>query len=140
MNTTRLYLPLMRQRADETAREAERLGRPHAALRDRDSQRAHEPVTVRLAAPDDATALERLAQLDSARRLPAAPLLIGERAEHPVAALSLSDGAIVANPFVLTADVVALLRLRANQLRRGSQGEPRGRRRALGWRLLRAGG
>ena len=94
---------------------------------------------MRLAAPDDAAALERLAQLDSAT-LPAAPLLIGERAEHPVAALSLSDGVIVAEPFVPTADVVALLRLRANQLRRGAQGELRGRRRALGWRLLRAGG
>ena len=139
MNTTRLYVPLIRQRTAETAREAERLGPLYAALRDRDAERAHEPVTVRLAAPDDAAALERLAQLDSAT-LPAAPLLIGERAEHPVAALSLSDGAIVADPFVPTADVVALLRLRANQLRRGSQGEPRGRRRALGWRLLRAGG
>ena len=139
MSTTRLYLALMRQRANQTAREAERLGPLYAALRDRDSQRAHEPVTVRLAAPDDATALERLAQLDSAT-LPAAPLLIGERAEHPVAALSLSDGAIVADPFVPTADVVALLRLRANQLRRGPQSDPRSRRRALGWRLLRAGG
>jgi len=139
MNNARLYLALMRQRADETAREAERLGPVYAALRDRDSHRAHEPVTVRLAAGDDAPALERLAQLDSAS-LPAAPLLIGERAEHPVAALSLSDGAIVADPFVPTADVVALLHLRANQLRRGSQGGGRGRRRARAWRLLRAGG
>jgi hypothetical protein len=70
----------------------------------------------------------RIAELDSASRQ-ADPLLIGERAGQPIAALSLADGTVVANPFVASADVVALLRLRARQLR----GEPRrrGRRRRL---------
>jgi hypothetical protein len=35
-----------------------------------------------------------------------------------VAAVSLSDGVAVADPFRATADVVALLRLRAGQLKR----------------------
>ena len=42
------------------------------------------------------------------------PSLDGE----PVAAASLSDGRTVANPFLPTADVVALLSMRARQLRR----------------------
>lgn len=95
------------------------------------------PVTVRLAAPDDALELRRIAELDSAE-LPAGALLIGERAGRPVAVLSLSDGAVVANPFVHTADVIGLLRLRARQL---GPGDGRGRRRrAIAWRLLRAAG
>jgi len=59
----------------------------------------------------------------------APPLLIGERAGQPIAALSLADGAIVADPFVASADVVALLRLRARQLR--AERRRRGRRRRL---------
>ena len=65
----------------------------------------------------------RIAELDSAPR-PADPLLIGERAGRPIAALSLADGTVVADPFVASADVVALLRLRARQLR-GKPAPPR---------------
>jgi hypothetical protein len=62
---------------------------------------------------------------------------VGERDGRPVAAVSLSDGAVIADPFVATADVVALLQLRARQL-----GGQRRRRpgRALAWRLSRAAG
>jgi hypothetical protein len=35
---------------------------------------------------------------------------------HAVAALSLEDGRVVANPFVRTVEVVAVLRVRAEQL------------------------
>jgi hypothetical protein len=73
-------------------------------------------VTVRAAGPGDATALERLAALDD-RPLPQAPLLIGEIGSLALAALSLSDDSVVADPFVPTREVVALLRLRARQLR-----------------------
>ncbi len=38
-------------------------------------------------------------------------------AGEAVAALSLTDGRVVANPFVLTANAVALLRLREQHLR-----------------------
>jgi hypothetical protein len=70
---------------------------------------------MRLGTLADTRELEELAQLDSAS-LPAMPWLIGERAERVVVALSLGDGAIIANPFVPTADVIALLRVRALQL------------------------
>jgi hypothetical protein len=74
-------------------------------------------LAIRLARPDDALAVRRLAALDDA------PPLAGERLialldGEPVAAASLADGRTIANPFLPTADIVALLNLRARQLRR----------------------
>jgi hypothetical protein len=127
MNDSYLELITIRLRAEETNRRAQLLG-PLGDRRDRPEPRLGDPVTVRFAVADDARELTRLAELDSASR-PAHPLLIGERAGEAIAALSLADGAIVANPFVASADVVALLRLRARQLR--EQPRRRGRRRLL---------
>ena len=138
-----LFLPVIRLQAEDNERRAQRLGTQLAALRERGRQpapgpaRAGEAVTVRFAAEHDTSALAHIAELDSAS-LPCAPLLVGERSGRPVAALSLRDGAVVANPFAATADVVALLRLRARQLRREAPSAGR-RRRATAWRLLRAG-
>lgn len=73
-------------------------------------------VTVRAAQARDAQALRRLAALDD-QPLPQAPLLIGEVGSRPLAALSLTDRRVVADPFVPTTEVVAMLRLRARQLR-----------------------
>jgi hypothetical protein len=70
------------------------------------------PLTIRLAGDDDRASLATLAQLDSARP-PAHPVLLAEADGSPVAALSLLDGAAVADPFRSTADVVDLLRVRA---------------------------
>ena len=81
-------------------------------------------VTVRRATKEDSRTLVRLAQLDQAAT-PADPVLIGELFTRPVAALSLGDGNVVADPFTPTAEVVALLRLRARQL---------GYRARIGWR------
>ena len=75
-----------------------------------------ESLVIRTATTDDEPSLEVLAELDSAVR-PNGPLLIAEVGAEPVAALSLADGDTIANPFRPTADVVALLRLRADQLR-----------------------
>ena len=75
-------------------------------------------VALRLAATDDALAVRRLAALDDAPPL-ARPVLLGLLDGQPVAAVSLVDGRTVANPFLPTADIVALLSLRARQLRRG---------------------
>jgi hypothetical protein len=72
-------------------------------------------IAVRLATANDQEALERLAALDSTDP-PRGSTLVGELLQRPVAALSLSDGRVIADPFVATADVVALLRLRARQL------------------------
>ena len=73
-------------------------------------------VTVRLAEPRDARALVRLAALDSAE-VPAAPALLAEVDGRPVAALPLLGGRAVADPFRRTAAMVAMLELRALQLR-----------------------
>ena len=75
-------------------------------------------LTVRLATTDDRPALERLAALDGAEQAPAEPVLIGSMMARPVAALSLSDGHVVADPFAPTCELVELLRLRARQLLR----------------------
>jgi hypothetical protein len=66
------------------------------------------PTTVRLAAGDDLADLQRLAELDS-RRLPRGPLLVAERDGRIEAALSLSTGELVADPFRRTAELRELL-------------------------------
>jgi hypothetical protein len=59
---------------------------------------------------------ERLAELDSQRPL-TGPALVGEIDGRPAAAISLTDGRVVADPFQPTANLVALLRMRARGLR-----------------------
>jgi hypothetical protein len=75
-------------------------------------------LTVRLATSADRAALERLAALDGAEEAPAGPVLIGSMMARPVAALSLSNGHVVADPFTPTCELVELLRLRARQIQR----------------------
>jgi hypothetical protein len=77
---------------------------------------AAEPVVIRLASAADAPAVEVLAQLDS-RRVPRGDVLIGERHGRPIAAVALTSGESVADPFIRTAEVVELLQIRARQLR-----------------------
>ena len=76
------------------------------------------PVVIRLAVAADEQPLRRLAQLDSARPLHG-QALVAEQAGAIVAAISLSNGGAIADPFTLTSDAVALLRLRARQLQGG---------------------
>lgn len=72
-------------------------------------------VTLRFSRPADDRALERLAQLDSARPLHG-PHLVAEVGSHLHAAISLTDGAVIADPFHHTNALVELLRARAIQL------------------------
>ena len=67
------------------------------------------PVILRRALPADLVALERLAQLDS-RALPSGPHLVAERDGRIDAALSLSSGEQIADPFRRTAELCELLR------------------------------
>ena len=67
------------------------------------------PLTLRVARPDDAPAVRRLAQLDSSRP-PTGRVLLAVVGSEPVAALGVETGAVVADPFRPTADVVAVLR------------------------------
>ena len=72
-------------------------------------------VTLRFAAFHDAPDLLRLAQLDSARSL-RDPVLVGEVSGRIIAALSLADGQVIADPFVLSLGLIELLQARARQL------------------------
>jgi hypothetical protein len=72
-------------------------------------------VTLRYGFPDDAEAIARLADLDSAPP-PAHPTLLAEVAGELRAALSLRDRAVVADPFHPTLALVELLQARATQL------------------------
>jgi hypothetical protein len=72
-------------------------------------------VTIRHAFPDDALALVRLAALDSAE-VPPEPVLVAEMNGELRAALSMRDGAVIADPFHRTTALVQLLRARAEQL------------------------
>jgi hypothetical protein len=70
---------------------------------------------VRTASPDDADALDRLAALEN-MRLPGGPMLLAEVGRDVRAALSLSDGTVVADPFHPTAELIELLRQQATEL------------------------
>jgi hypothetical protein len=74
------------------------------------------PVTIRFAhSLDEAAALAALAQLDSAEPL-VLPVIVAERDGELRAALSLSDASVIADPFHPTAELLDLLRIRAQQL------------------------
>lgn len=80
-----------------------------------------EPVLMRRAGAGDIARIRDLARLDD-KRVPAGPYLVADLSGEIVAALSLSSGVVVADPFRLTADAVAMLRLRAAQV--GTTSEP----------------
>jgi hypothetical protein len=81
------------------------------------------PITIRPAYADDDFALLSLAALDSAE-LPTAPQLVAEVDGQLVAALSLSDGTSIADPFTRTVEILELLRQAAapSQVRRRHRG------------------
>jgi hypothetical protein len=72
---------------------------------------------MRLATDADAQTLRRLAELDSQAPLEGGAILIGELNGEPVAALSLADDRIIADPFRPTAHLVATMRVRATGLK-----------------------
>src|SRR5215207_10324853 len=81
------------------------------------------PVTLRLADEPDIAALERLAELDSCS-LPPGPYLVAERDRRTDAAISLTTGEVVADPFRRTAELCALLRCHAGPRLVGPQDLP----------------
>lgn len=100
-------------------RAANGRGAGRAGLRRRRSaaavSSARPAAAVRFAQPDEAGTLRPLAQLDDAPEL-AGEILVATIDVDVVAALSLDDGRVVANPFVLTSDAVELLRRSATAL------------------------
>jgi hypothetical protein len=93
------------------------------------SEHALHSLSLRRATGTDEATLHRLAELDSTRPLKQ-PVLVAERDGVAVAAVSVADGRVAADPFAPTAQAVALLRLRAAQL------EPRVRTERPGLRRL----
>jgi hypothetical protein len=86
-------------------------------------------IELRLARADESEVLHRLAQLDDAADMDGEALLALIDGEV-IAALSLSDRRVVADPFVRTAHAVTLLRIQADHLfgrreRRRLRGIPR---------------
>jgi hypothetical protein len=71
-------------------------------------------ILIRRADPADAAELRRLARLDSVGAPPPEPLLVAELDGVIGAALSLSDGSAIADPFRPTANAVELLRVRGS--------------------------
>ena len=69
-------------------------------------------ILIRHAAAGDGPVLMRLAALDSAP-VPFGPTLIAEVDGEPRAALALRDGAVIADPFARTAELVQLLKVHA---------------------------
>jgi hypothetical protein len=72
-------------------------------------------IVIRLATLTDSRTLGNLAALDSRHPL-AGPAMLAEVDGVVRAALDLADGSVAADPFVRTAEVVELLRLRARRL------------------------
>ena len=76
-------------------------------------------ISIRRPYPDEAYAVRRLAYLDSRRPL-RGDVLVAFVDGEPLAALALADGSVAADPFTHTADIVELLRLRAQRLTAGT--------------------
>jgi hypothetical protein len=72
-------------------------------------------IAFRSATSEDDRVLQDLSELDSARPVER-PAVLAVVDGHPVAAVSLTDGRIVADPFTRTEDVVTMLRARVASL------------------------
>jgi hypothetical protein len=73
-------------------------------------------IAIRTASSSDVDALTRLAALDEAP-VPAGRVLVATIAGELSAAVAVETGESIADPFVPTADAVALLRAHARRLR-----------------------
>lgn len=119
-----LHALLASERAADLRRSADEYRRLLPELPTDDSPASS--IVIRLASEQDAATLRELAELDEAP-MPAGQLLLAVVGGEVISALSLEDGAVIANPFVRSADAVTLLRVRAEHL-----SSPRRRR----WRAI----
>jgi hypothetical protein len=139
MISLHLRSALARAKVDDLrgAADAHRLAR--LASQPRLTLAAERTVTLRFGSPADEKALARLAELDSSGP-PAQPVLLAEVDGQLLAALALSDGSLIANPFHRTADLIDLLLARAHHLdssrrpRRSFRLRRRSRLRVAAWR------
>jgi ketosteroid isomerase-like protein len=80
-----------------------------------------DPITIRFSTDADRERILELAELDE-RAAPQGDVLLAEADGRLVAAVGVADGVAVADPFVLTSDVLDVLRLRAEQERERTLG------------------
>lgn len=125
MISPQLQLSIARARSDDLRRaaDAQRLARPRAS-----PAQPAATVTLRFASAVDRQPLAHLAELGSSTP-PKHPVLAAEVDGQLRAALGLTDGTVIADPFHETADLIDLLRARARQLQDISRIERRHRRR-----------
>ena len=95
-------------------------------------------ITIRAARADDMGDVARVAGRDTGD-LPTGPLLVAKVSDDVRAALSLSDGTHVADPFHRTAELVEMLRIRAEAVNRARNGHHVGQRRRSRHSALTAG-
>jgi hypothetical protein len=107
------------------SRGSSRLARHEKALAGQPNE-----VVIRRATDADGPALAALSALDSAP-MPFGPALVAEVAGVPRAVLPLDGGRAFGDPFARTSELVALLELRAAQIKHGDHAS-RGHGR-LGW-------
>jgi hypothetical protein len=122
--TSSLIALAAQEHVHDLERQAQR-----ARKQDAQSDVSTASIELRLARADEALVLHRLAQLDDAPDLDGDALMALIDGD-PIAALSLSDRRVVANPFVRTEHAVSLLRIQADHLfgrreRRRLRGIPR---------------
>jgi hypothetical protein len=87
------------------------------------------PITIRPTRPTDMDEVRRVAQRDT-RAVPEGELLVAIAQGEIRAAISLTNGEVVADPFHPTEELVRMLRLRREQMmQRGIPGRRRGLRR-----------
>src|SRR3954469_7191022 len=105
-------------------------GRKRAASRASDEHPAE--VVIRTSTSADGPALAALSALDGAP-MPFGPALVAEVGGAPRAVLPLDGGRSFGDPFARTQHLVALLELRAEQIRRQQEPEHHGRLGRLAW-------
>jgi hypothetical protein len=82
-------------------------------------------LIIRTSTSADRPALERLALLDSRPQPGDGSFLLAEASGELIAAVSLDQGDVIADPFKPTAGAVAVLRMRAEESARPARGRRR---------------
>jgi hypothetical protein len=101
--------------AHEHIADLQRQAARYRAARPGSAEAQVRPIELRLVQSGREATASQLAALDDAAELEG-PALIAFMDGEPVAATSLTDGRVVADPFVATGEAVSLLRLRAEHL------------------------
>ena len=115
MISPQLHTALAQAKIDDLRRAADAYRRTHRRAQPGRAVAAERSVTLRIGSLADQGPLARLAELDSAAP-PPLPVLLAEVDGQLRAALALTGGAVVADPFHPTADLIDLLHARATQL------------------------